>query len=103
MNNWIQAVLEGERLRPRRRRFPASSIPMLLMFGAVLIWAQPVHGQQLVLNHINDTNLNVTLNPTLTITVSVTNTVALNSLIWSLGSGAPIGASITNSSPPNTA
>jgi general secretion pathway protein D len=77
---------------------------MLLLLSGLLAWTRPVQGQQLVLNPISSTNLNVSLNPTLTITVSVTNAVNANTLIWFFGSGAPSGASITNSSDqPNTA
>jgi hypothetical protein len=94
MNNWLQAMPKRGRVRPERGGCAAI---LLLLLGGWLVGALPACGAtQLVINHISDTNLNVTLNPTLTIGVSVTNTDVANNLSWSLGSGAPSGASIAN-------
>src|ERR1035437_3791109 len=39
MNNWIQATWQRGRLRPQLGRLPASSIPILLTLGVVLLWS----------------------------------------------------------------
>src|SRR5664279_4715195 len=97
MNKWVHTAPERRHGCPRLGCSRATSLPMLLLLGGLLVMAWPACGQQqLVINPISNTNLNVTLNPRLSFTVSVSNTVSPNSLFWSLGSGAPNGASITN-------
>jgi hypothetical protein len=61
MNHRVQATPERARVRARRGRFPVTPLPMLLLLGGLLVWAQPVRGQQLELNQIpiNPTNVAV--------------------------------------------
>src|ERR1035441_3710785 len=78
MKNWLQSTPERGRFRPRRGRFSASSILMLLLLGGLLVWAPTARAQTpLIINHIDNTNIDIALNPTLTILVSVANTDVL--------------------------
>ena len=63
---------ERRRLRPLRKRFAATSIPIIFLLGGVLIWT-PVcaDGQSFLINHIDNTN--VLANTSLVIQVSVTD------------------------------
>src|ERR1039458_7495256 len=86
MNNWIQATLERRRFRPQRRRFPATSIPMLFLLGGLLIWGPDrASGQFFGISPI--TNTSVLVGTPLTIQISVTNTTGANiPLTWTLSS-----------------
>src|ERR1017187_5170527 len=96
MNNWIQAVLERGSFRRRRRRFPATSIPMLLMLGVVLLWPSVSAQGQFALNQIANTN--VPVNRVLQIQTSVTDSnIPRSQLNFSLTS-APPNTDATNAS-----
>ena len=105
MDNWSQSTT-GPRQRLLQRCRRVRTLPQRLVVpGVLLLGSLAAHGQAvgpLVINPIADTN--IMPGTTLRITVSVTNTAGIigNQLNWTLPS-APAGASITNSSPPNTA
>ena len=81
---------------------------MLLLLGGLLVWAPMARAQTLlVINHIENTNIDIALNPTLTILVSVANTDVLTNDPVSFrpypDSGWPSGAAITPTDDPRSA
>ena len=100
MNNWIQLTPERVPRRPQRRRFPATSIPILLflLLGGLLIWSPPARGaSQIVIVPVSPTS--VLVGTTLTIKISVFNTDIRppNQVVFQAYpfGGWPAGASLT--------
>src|SRR5664279_1332078 len=99
MNNWITAAPERGRFRPAQQRFPASSVPLLLVLGGLLAWSPMRAGAQFFqINHIADTN--VPVGYLIEIPVSVANpSIPANQLNFGLApslTGSPNSSINTN-------
>jgi hypothetical protein len=96
VNNWIQVTPERGPRRPQCRRFPATSLPVLLVLGLALLWPPtPADGQIITFDPISPQSVGVGSN--LDLTLSVTP-LPVDGVIFGHGGAAPANSFPANAS-----